>query len=58
MVHCIMRGFTCYNFQNKIVYRSLKIIFVLENRVDPDEAFHLIPVFTVCQSTHLGVANI
>ena len=42
MVHYINRGFTCNTFQTKI---SLKIVFVLTNRVDPDEmplgaAFH------------------
>ena len=40
-------------FQNKIVFLSLKIVFVLAISVDPDEmphskAFHL--VFTICDS--------
>ena len=47
-------------FQNKIVFLSLKIVFVLANSVAPDEmphskAFHLGPhCLGQCHSTHLG----
>ena len=37
-------------FQNKIVFLSLKIVFVLANSVDPDEMLHFMRVFTVCDS--------
>ena len=36
------------------VFLSLKIVFIIANSVDPDEIW----VFTVCQSTHLGVYSI
>ena len=39
MVHCIIPGVTGYNF-HKIVFLSLKIVFVLANSVDPDEMLH------------------
>ena len=39
-VNCIYGGVRGYNFQNKIVILSLKIVFVLENSVDPDEMLH------------------
>ena len=47
--------------KKKKIFLSLKTVFVLANSVDSNEvphyaAFHL--VFTVCQSTHLGVTNI
>ena len=40
------QGVTVYNFQVKLSFFSLKIVFVLTNSVDPDEmalkvAFHL-----------------
>ena len=46
MVHCIYGGVTGYTFPNRIAFLSLKIVFDLENNVDPDEmllcaAFHL-----------------
>ena len=48
------------SFQNKILFLSLKIVFVLANSVDPDEmphsnAFHLgLHCLLQCHSTHLG----
>ena len=41
----------------KKCYNSLQIDFVLANSADPDE-MHLIWVFTVCQSNHLGVSGL
>ena len=41
-----------YNFQ--INFLSLKILYVLANSKDPDEMWHFIWVFTVCQRTPLG----
>ena len=46
MVHCIYLGITGYNFQRNILFRSLKVDFVIANSADPDEmphyaAFHL-----------------
>ena len=46
MVHCIYGGVTGLNFQNNIVFSSMRIALVLANSVDPDEmqhyaAFHL-----------------
>ena len=41
MVDYIIRGVTGYNLQiNKIVFLSLKIVFVLANSVDLDEVQH------------------
>ena len=38
MVPCEYRGISGgYNFQNKNLFLSLKIVFVLANSVDPDE---------------------
>ena len=37
MVHCIYPEVTGYNFQVKIVFLSLKIVFALANSVNPDE---------------------
>ena len=56
MVFCIYGGVTGCNFKKKIVFLSLKTVFVLANSVDPDEmphnaAFHL--GLTVSQSTQL-----
>ena len=53
----ILRGHRLY-FSNKIVFLSLKIIFVMANSVDPDEmqhdvTFHL--VLHCLQKTHLVV---
>ena len=47
-------------FLNCDVFLSLKVVLMLANSADPDEmqlyaVFHL--VFTVCQSTHLGVSS-
>ena len=42
-------------FKNN-VFLSLEIDFVLANSADPDEMPHFIWVFTVCQSTCLGVS--
>ena len=33
---------TCYNFQMKIVFLYLNIVFVLANRVDPGEMRHYV----------------
>ena len=59
MVHCVYRGVTGYNFQQKSIFFSLKIVFVLANSVDPDEmphyaAFHL--GLHCLKSTHYGVS--
>ena len=43
-------------FSIKILYLSLKIVFVLANSVDPMRYF--IHVFTVCLNTYLGVTSI
>ena len=47
-----------YNFHSPFL--SQKIVSFIANSVDPDkmlhyETFHL--VFTVCQTTHLGIKN-
>ena len=42
IVHCIYLGGTGYNLQIKIVFLSLKIVFVLAKSVDPDE-IHCLP---------------
>ena len=47
MVHCIYRGVTDYNFQNKKYCLSVKIDFVLSNSADLDEMAH-------CAAFHLG----
>ena len=41
-------------FPNKILFFSLKIVFVSANSVDPDEMSH----YAVCQSMHLGITSI
>ena len=63
MLHHIYRKVTSYNFQIKIVFLSLKIVFVSANSEDPDEmphnvAFHLGLHCLPAQSTHLGVARL
>ena len=40
MVHCIYWGVIGYNFQIKLYFFSLKIIFVFANSVDSDEMLH------------------
>ena len=58
MVHCSYWGVTGYNFLIKIVFLSMKILFVLAKSMDPDMKWHFIWVFTVCQSKHLGIISI
>ena len=41
-VHCIYRGVTGYNFQIKLYFFYLKIVFVLANSVDTGEMPHYI----------------
>ena len=41
MIHCICQGVTGCNFNIKIVFLSLTIVFVLANTVDLDAVFHL-----------------
>ena len=40
MIHGIYQGVTEYNLQMKIVFLSLKIVFVLTKSVEPDEMPH------------------
>ena len=43
----------CYNFKKYCIS-----IFIIANSEDLDEMWHFIWVFTVCQSTHLGVSSL
>ena len=67
MVHCMHQGVTCYKFQIKIVFVSLKIIFAQAKCVDPDKmrhdaAFHLVlhrlPKYLLGPSIHGLVTDI
>ena len=42
----------------RLVLFSPKMVFVLANSKDPEEMQHFICVFTVCQSTPLGVCSL
>ena len=57
VTHTTLLEISCHG---SIVFLSLKIVFILANRADPDEMTpclvpHFIWVFTVCQSTCLQV---
>ena len=45
MVHYIYGGVKGYDYQIKTVFLSLKIIFVLENSVDPDKMLHYVTFY-------------
>ena len=54
----IKMGLSYYRFTGHIFQILMFIIFTLTNSADSDEMqllWHCILVFTVCQSTHLGV---
>ena len=40
IVHYISKGVTDRNFQIIFYFQSLRIVFILENRADPDEMLH------------------
>ena len=47
----------CRKSHHIIVFLSLKIAFVFTNSADSGDMPHLIWVFTVCKSNHLGVSG-
>ena len=40
------------------VFLSLKVVLIVGNSADPEEMLHSFWVFTICQSTRLGVSTL